>query len=67
MMTRLFSGSLHRSRNVTTVQGKEIVVRRDGAGPAHVDGEPLIMSEELRVAIREKTLKVLVPRSARRI
>lgn len=49
------------------MQGKEIVVRRDGAGPAHVDGEPLIMSEELRVVIREKTLKVLVPRSARRI
>ncbi|MGZ4808930.1 MAG: diacylglycerol/lipid kinase family protein [Thermoanaerobaculia bacterium] len=67
MMARLFSGSLHRSRNVTTVQGKEIVLRRDGAGPAHVDGEPLLMSDELRVVIREKTLKVLVPKSAQRI
>ena len=67
MMARLFSGSLHRSRNVTTVQGKEIVVRRDAAGPAHVDGEPLSMPAELRVVIREKSLKVLVPRIARRI
>ncbi len=67
MMARLFSGSIHRSRNVTTVQGKEIIVRRDATGPAHVDGEPLVMPEELRVAIRPRSLNVLVPRSARRI
>jgi YegS/Rv2252/BmrU family lipid kinase len=67
MMARLFSGSLHRSRNVTTIQGKEIVIRRDSAGPAHLDGEPLVLPEELRVRIRPKSLRVLVPETGRRI
>jgi diacylglycerol kinase (ATP) len=65
MMTRLFSGSLHRSPHVLTVQGREVLIRREGTGPAHVDGEPLDPVGELRVRIRPRSLNVLVPASAR--
>jgi len=67
LMARLFSGSLHRSPVVATVQAREIVIRRAAAGPAHVDGEPIHMPEELRVRIRPQSLRVLVPSGALRI
>lgn len=65
MMARLFSGSLHRSSNVTTQQAREVIIRREDAGPAHVDGEPVAMAAELRICIRPRSLKVLVPAGAR--
>ena len=67
MTARLFGGSLHRSGNVTTMSGREIVIRRDGAGPAHLDGEPVALPGELRVRVNPRSLSVLVPAGARRI
>jgi len=59
MMMRLFSGSIDHSRFVTNLQGREIVVRRDSPAAAHVDGEPLVLPEELRVSVRPRSLNVL--------
>ncbi|HKB79234.1 MAG TPA: hypothetical protein VKH35_05920, partial [Thermoanaerobaculia bacterium] len=58
---RLFSGSFDRGRRVTTRRAKEITIRRPVAGPAHVDGEPIHLPQELRVEIREQSLRVLLP------
>ena len=67
MTARLFSGSFHRSRNVATVRGQEIVIRRTGAGPAHLDGEPVDLPSDLTVRIRPRSLNVLIPADARQI
>ena len=67
MTARLFSGSVHRSRNVATARGRDIVIRRGGAGPAHLDGEPLDLPAELTVRIRPRSLNVLIPADTRRI
>jgi diacylglycerol kinase family enzyme len=65
MTARLFSGSLRESPNVHMHQGREVIIRRDGDSPVHVDGEPQAMPPELRIVIRPRSLRVLVPAGAR--
>jgi diacylglycerol kinase (ATP) len=67
MMLRLLNGSFDRSRRVTTLQGREITIRRSSSGPAHLDGEPLTLSESIRVRVKTRSLRVLVPRSGAKI
>jgi diacylglycerol kinase (ATP) len=63
MMRRLLNGTFHRSKRVTTLQGREITIRRHREGPAHLDGEPLTLPETIRVRVKPRSLRVLVPRS----
>lgn len=58
---RLFRGTIDRSSAVTTVRGREIVIRRAATGPVHLDGEPFTMAETLNVRVRPASLKVLLP------
>jgi YegS/Rv2252/BmrU family lipid kinase len=61
LMVRLFSGSFHRGAGVTSMQTAEVVIRRGSPGPAHLDGEPLQLPEELRIRVVPRSLRVLVP------
>lgn len=63
MLMRLFDGTMHQARGVTVLQGKTITIRRATAGPAHLDGEPLLLPAELRVRVNPRSLHVLVPRA----
>lgn len=64
LLARLFTGSFHRSDSVTTLQTKEVVIRRPSAGPAQLDGEPCILGEELHVRVHPLSLRLLVPDAA---
>lgn len=64
LLARLFTGTIHEARGVTTMQAKEIVVRRPAAGPAHLDGEPLVLPEELHVSVVPSSMRLLVPESS---
>ena len=67
LLTRLFTGSLHQAAGVTMTQGRFIKIRRESAGPAHVDGEPIALPEVLEVAINPRSLRVLIPPDVKRI
>jgi diacylglycerol kinase (ATP) len=67
LLAQLFGGSLHHARGVTTFRGRTITITRASAGPAHLDGEPVTMPESLTIAIAPRSLKVIVPKSARAI
>jgi len=64
---RLFNGTLDRARSVVTRRGKDIVIKRAADGPAHLDGEPVMLPRELHVRVRPQSLNVLVPASATRL
>ena len=66
LMGRLFSGSFHRAAGVTSLQTTEVVIRRSNAGPAHLDGEPVTLGEELHVRVIPQSLQLLVPDTATR-
>ena len=65
LAAKLFGGSLHRARGVSTFRGRSITIRRPAAGAAHLDGEPVTMPESLTIEILPRSLKVIVPASAR--
>jgi len=58
---RLFAGTLHRAHGVRMLRGKHVEIRRSAAGPAHVDGEPLMLPAILTIEIVPRSLHVLVP------
>ena len=60
LLARLFHGTLDRASNVTMLQTAEVTIRRATAGPAHLDGEPVTLPEELRVRIVPQSLRLLV-------
>ncbi len=61
LIARLFSGSFHRAAGVTSLQTTEVTIRRPSAGPAHLDGEPITLGEELHVRVIPRSLRLLVP------
>ena len=67
LAARLFNGTLDRARSVVTRRGKDIEIKRAADGPAHLDGEPVMLPRELRICVRPQSLNVLVPASAREI
>lgn len=60
LLTRLFHGSLDRAGGVTMMQTAEVTIRRTSAGPAHLDGEPVSLPEELHVRVVPQSLRLLV-------
>ena len=67
LVPRLFNGTIDRGRGVVTRRGKEITIKRAAEGPAHLDGEPVMLPRELQIRIRPQSLNVLVPASAKQI
>jgi diacylglycerol kinase (ATP) len=67
LLIRLFNGTINRSRRAKVTHGKHIVIRREAAAPAHLDGEPMMLPAELDVRIVPASLRVLVPSSVLRL
>jgi diacylglycerol kinase (ATP) len=67
LAAQLFGGSLHRARGVITMRGRSITIQRATAGAAHLDGEPVTLPELLTIEIVPRSLRVIVPESAREI
>jgi len=65
LLPRLFAGTIHRARGVTTLRTSELTIRRRGPGPAHLDGEPVTLPAELHVRVVPRSLKLLVPDCAK--
>jgi diacylglycerol kinase (ATP) len=67
LLVRLLNGTIHRSHRARVAHGKHIVIRREEPGPAHLDGEPVMLGTELDVRIVPASLRVLVPHGQRRL
>ncbi|TAL58524.1 MAG: YegS/Rv2252/BmrU family lipid kinase [Bacteroidetes bacterium] len=60
MATRLFTNSIHRSEFVEITKVKEVLIHQENTY-AHIDGEPVMTGNELRVKINPLSLKVIAP------
>ncbi len=67
LLVRLFNGTIHRSHRAKVAHGKHIIIRREGAGPVHLDGEPVMLPAQLDVRVVPSSLRVLVPSSVLRL
>jgi diacylglycerol kinase family enzyme len=55
----LFNKTLHKSKYVEIIQGKNIKIRREKAGIVHLDGEPQEMEADLQIAIKPFSLTII--------
>lgn len=67
MLPSLLRGTFHRTKGVTFRQGRHVEIRRLAAGPAHLDGEPVVMDARLIIDVVPQSLRVLVPEGVTRI
>ncbi len=58
----LFLGKLYRHPRIKMVRGKKFEITRRMAGSAHVDGEAVTLGKRIEALIREKSMKLMVPR-----
>lgn len=58
---QLFSKNIDNNKNLTEIITKEAVIKREGPGWIHIDGEPLYESDTIEVKVVPRGLKVIVP------
>ncbi|MDB5118486.1 MAG: diacylglycerol kinase [Mucilaginibacter sp.] len=56
---RMFTKTTNKSKFVEIIRGKHILVRRNSAGPMHLDGEPEIAGSEIVINVLPGSLKVI--------
>ena len=57
---QLFTGTLPANSHVRTFQADKLLIRREGEGVAHYDGDPFWTGSTIEVAIRHDSFKVVV-------
>lgn len=58
---QLFNKQIDKNPNVSVRKCKRVTITRNNEGPAHFDGEPVIMGKEIHIEIIHKGLNVLIP------
>lgn len=64
LLARMFTGTIDRSDAVITRTARKVTIRRP-PGPAHLDGEPVELPEEMTVRVVPRSLHVLVTKDPR--
>ena len=60
MVLRMFNKTADSSKFVEIIKGQHITVKRDEAGPMHLDGEPAKMEAKVNITVKPATLNVIV-------
>lgn len=58
---RLFNGSIHHCKAVTTLTGSSFVIERESEDDIHTDGETLKAGKRIDVSVRKGSLRILCP------
>ncbi|MEM7656490.1 MAG: diacylglycerol kinase family protein [Bacteroidota bacterium] len=61
MVGKLFSRTFQDSRYVHRFQARKVLIERDAAGPAQIDGEPIEAPASIAVEIVPQSLNLLLP------
>ncbi len=62
----IFTGYINKNTKVHTFRAPACVIYRNGAGEAHIDGEPMMMDDILDVKCHHGALKVFTPGATHR-
>lgn len=58
----MMTGYLDKNVNITTFRTPSVVIYRNSDGPAHMDGEPMILGDILDVRCHKGALRMYVPK-----
>lgn len=57
----LMTGTIHHNRLIKTMRIRNAVIEREGAGAAHIDGEPCSLGDKLVIECHPQGLRILTP------
>jgi len=57
----MLTATVHRSKIVEIIKGREVLIKRRDEGAIHIDGEPLFMGKDLNISIVPLSLHVIIP------
>ena len=60
MGIRMLLKIANKSKYLEIIKGKHIHIKRNEAGPIHLDGEPQIIASDVKINIVPASLKVIV-------
>ncbi len=60
MGIRMLNKTADKTKYVEIIRGKNIVVKRNGPGPVHLDGEPKIIDGDITIEVVPHSLKIIV-------
>lgn len=63
LSARLFTSNIDRDRHVSIYRGRDIIIEREEEDVMHIDGDPVMMPEELHITCHPAELLVVVPNS----
>lgn len=67
LLPRLFLGTLDRSPQVLRLTGPRFTIERAAPGPIHTDGETHPAGARVEIAVRPRSLRLLVPAASRAV
>jgi diacylglycerol kinase family enzyme len=67
LVPQLFLGTLDRSPGVLRLTGPRFTIERSGPGPIHTDGETHEAGARVEVAVRPRSLRLVVPATSRAV
>ncbi|MCM1292352.1 MAG: diacylglycerol kinase family lipid kinase [Bacteroides sp.] len=59
----LMAGTINKNFLIHTLRTDSLELVREAAGPAHIDGEPLILDKTLEIRCHNRQLRILTPAS----
>lgn len=54
-------GSIKKNMLIHTFRADQLTISRKSPGPAHIDGEPLILEADLEIKCHEHALSIFTP------
>jgi YegS/Rv2252/BmrU family lipid kinase len=63
LIYRLTHNTLHQSRYYDMLRGREVLIRNSGALEAHIDGEPVVLQDNIHIRMEPASLQVLTPQA----
>lgn len=61
IVIRLMTGKMHRCRHAVCLKGARITVERESEGPAHFDGDPMMLGAAIEWEAVPHALRMIVP------
>lgn len=61
MAVKLFTGRIAKSKYVSVYKTDKVIIKNKGEINVHIDGEPILLKDDITIQVVPKSLKVIVP------
>lgn len=60
LVYKMLNKSVHHSKYLEIIRGREVTIGVGDRTPVHIDGEPLFVSREINISVKHKSLNIII-------